>query len=137
MLTRCAAIAAVTGLALLVASGTVPALAQNAPVRHYYTELYRYPQGGFPTSATMDLTFRPDGSIVGYYRPTDGGISPVSGSISGQHVSLSIGGVDGIQVNGTLQGNGRIEGRAFRAFGRELYSFIGRPIPNDRTLPRE
>ncbi len=134
MIQRCFArtLAAVALLGL--AAGAV-VLAQ-APVRHYYTELYRYPQGGFPISADLDLTFRPDGSIVGYYRPTDGGLRPVIGSISGTRLSLTIGGVGGLQINGTMKG-GKIEGRAFRSFGRELYSFVGRPIPHDGALPHE
>jgi hypothetical protein len=102
---------------------------------HYYAELYQFPQGGFPRSATLDLTVRENGTIIGYYRPTDGGISPVSGSVDGAKITLSIGGLDGMQVNGTIT-DGKIEGRAFRPFGRGEFSFIGRPIPNDNTLPR-
>ncbi|MGH7737498.1 MAG: hypothetical protein ACREMP_06480 [Candidatus Tyrphobacter sp.] len=128
-------IEAVAALALL--GLTCGALAQAQPVaNHYYTELYRYPDGGFPVSATMDLTVSADGSIRGYYHPTDGGVRPVFGSVSGSKIQLSIGGVQGVQVNGTLGADGKIEGRAFRAFGRALYSFIGRPIPNDNALPR-
>ena len=126
---------AVAALAVLALFGSVPALAQTS-TRHFYTELYRFPEGGFPMSGTLDLNFHPSGSITGYYHPTDGGMRPVSGSISGEHIALSIGGLDGLDVNGTLK-NGRIEGRAFRAFGRAVYDFIGRPIPNDHTLPRE
>lgn len=128
---------AVAAVAMLVLGAGASALAQQNVTRHYYTELYRFPEGGFPTSATMDLTFRPNGTIVGYYRPTDGGIRPVSGSVAGTRIALAIGGLDGIQVNGTTTQDGKIEGRAFTAFGRGEFSFIGRPIPNDSTLPRE
>lgn len=121
-------------LAVLVLGSVAFGAAQSTVTRHYYTELYQYPEGGFPTDATLDLTFRPDGSLVGYYRPTDGGVQPVFGSVSGSHISLTIGIAD-LHVNGTLE-NGKIEGRAFREYGRQLYSFIGRPIPNDGALPR-
>lgn len=129
------AVKAIAAIAVLALGPVAVALAQDGVTRHYYTELYRYPEGGFPTSATMDLTFRANGTIVGYYRPTDGGLRTVSGSISGERIALSIGGLGGIQVNGTMTSDGRIEGRAFTAFGHGLFSFIGRPIPNDHTLP--
>ncbi len=122
--------------ALALATG-VAATAQPQVASHYYTELYQFPQGGFPVSATMDLTLRPDGTLIGYYRPTDGGVQPVTGSVSGAHISLSIGGGrGGLQVTGVLE-NGKIDARAFRSFGSQVYSFVGRPIPNDQTLPHE
>lgn len=129
--------AASTAAALAIfALGSVGfSAAQGAVTRHYYTELYRYPQGGFPVSATLDLTFRPDGSLVGYYRPTDGGLKTVFGSVSDSHVSLTIGFAD-LHVTGTIGSDGKIEGRAFREYGRQIYTFVGRPIPNDGALPR-
>jgi hypothetical protein len=124
-------------LAVLSFSGVAPAAVQTtAGVHHYYTELYPYPEGGFPTSATMDLTIRPDGAIFGYYHPTDGGVVPVSGSLAGERIALDIGGVNALHVNGKLEASGRIQGQAFRSFGRALFTFVGRPIPNDATLPR-
>ncbi|HUY41260.1 MAG TPA: hypothetical protein VMV82_06800 [Candidatus Dormibacteraeota bacterium] len=126
---------AFAALAVLALAAAAPVFAQG-PTRHYYTELYRYPQGGFPTSATLDLTFRPDGTLVGYYHQTDGSVMPVQGSISGSKIALDIGGSSPLHVTGTLERDGRIVGRAFRSFGRALYSFVGRPIPNDSSLPR-
>ncbi|HEY9086414.1 MAG TPA: hypothetical protein VIN40_10845 [Candidatus Tyrphobacter sp.] len=127
---------AVAALAALAIGLIAPALAEGGVTRHYYTELYRFPQGGFPTSGTLDLTIRDDGSITGYYRPTDGGIGPVNGHLAGSRISLDIGGAgDALHVNGMLDG-GKISGRAFRTFGRQEYTFRGLPIPNDQTLPR-
>ncbi len=124
-----AAVAAALTIGLLA-----PALADQGVTRHYYTELYRFPEGGFPTSATMDLTFYEDGHLSGYYRPTDGGIRPVVGQLSGSQITLDIGGAGALHVNGTLDG-GKITGRAFRSFGNAVFSFRGLPIPNDSTLP--
>ena len=105
-------VTAVAALAALAIGWLAPALADQNVTRHYYTELYRFPEGGFPLSATMDLTFREDGSLVGYYKPTDGGVRPVAGQLSGTRITLD------------------------RSFGNQVYSFRGLPIPNDSTLPR-
>ncbi len=126
---------AFAAFAILALAAAAPVFSQGE-TRHYYTELYRYPQGGFPTSATLDLTFGLDGTLVGYYRPTDGGVTPVHGSVSGSRIALDIGGGDPLHVTGTVENDGKIVGRAFRSFGRAVYSFIGRPIPHDSTLPR-
>ena len=128
-------VTAVAALAALAIGWLAPALADQNVTRHYYTELYRFPEGGFPLSATMDLTFREDGSLVGYYKPTDGGVRPVAGQLSGTRITLDSGGPDALHVNGTLA-DGKIGGRAFRSFGNQVYSFRGLPIPNDSTLPR-
>lgn len=119
----------------MLAGVSLPARAQTATVRHYYVELYRFPEGGFPTSGTLDLFFRAGGRLTGVYRPTDGGVRPVTGQLFGDDkIQLDFGGPAALHVNGTIDGGG-IEGRGYRAFSRQLYDFRGLPIPNDQTLP--
>lgn len=126
------AVAALAALAI----GITPALAGPVVTRHYYAELYRYPQGGFPSSGTLDLIFREDGSIAGYYRPlSGGGVAPVSGYVRGSSIALDIGGSDALHVSGTLI-DGTISGRAFRSFGNQVFRFRGLPIANDSALPK-
>lgn len=134
MCRRWAGAAAAALATLALGSLACAAADQTVVTRHYYTELYKYPEGGFPLSATLDLTFHPDGSLIGYYRPIDESIETVFGSVSGSQIYLNIG-PSRLHVTGTLK-DGKIEGRAFREYGRQLYTFIGRPIPNDNALPR-
>jgi hypothetical protein len=120
---------------LAVVTAVMPASAQDGLAHHYYVELYKYPQGGFPTSGTLDLFFHSGGALTGYYRPTDGGVRPVTGQLfGGNRIQLDFGGPEALHVNGTIS-DGRIDGRGYRAFSRQLYTFRGLPIPNDQTLP--
>ncbi len=133
-----------TAVCAVLALFALLALAPTAPevlARHYYTELYRFPgggtQGSFPTSAVLDLTVGQNGSISGYYRPTnaaDGAVISVMGTLSGSNVTLEIGGLEALHVNATLSA-GKLLGRAYRFYGNETFYFIGRPIPNDSALP--
>ncbi len=128
---------AVAALAVLALWGriAVPALAQSNEVHHYYVELTRYPEDGFPISGTLDLYFHQGGAITGYYQPTDDGVRPITGQLfADNRIELDFGGAGAIHVTGTLT-NGKIVGRGYRAFGRQLYDFRGLPIPNDQTLP--
>jgi hypothetical protein len=125
---------ALAALALLVGVA-LPSDAQSRATHHYYVEFYRYPQGGFPTSGTLDLLFYQNGMLTGYYHPTDGGVRPVTGQLfGGNKIQLDFGGPEALHVNGTLT-DGKIVGRGYRAFSRQLYDFRGLPIPNDQTLP--
>ncbi len=124
-----------------LAPPTLAPAAQATQTQHYYTELYRFPgagtQGSFPVSAVLDLTIADDGSISGYYRPTeptDGAVEPIVGRLSGKNVSFEVGGTQGLHVNATLS-SGKLLGRAYQFYGREVFYFIGRPIPNDSALP--
>ena len=128
-------------LACFALLAVAPSGVQTTLARHYYAELYRFPgggtQGSFPNSGTLDLTVGDKGSISGYYRPTDptdGAVVAVFGTLSGPNVSLEIGGLEGLHIDATLH-KGKLLGRAYRFYGREVFYFIGRPIPNDSALP--
>jgi hypothetical protein len=123
------ALVALANLAVLL-----PLAARADSTRYYYLELYKYPQGGFPTSGTLSLTFHDNGIVTGYFRPTQGGISAVSGSVQRNVLQLDIGGSSPLHIDGTMK-KGTILGRGFRSFGKQLYSFRLLPIPNDHTLP--
>jgi hypothetical protein len=134
------AVAAALTFGVFLASGQGQAAQAWTPfvgqTHHYYFELYRYPQGGFPRSGTLDLTFNDNGVITGYFHPSDGGIATVTGSIYGNdQLQLDFDGVASMHVNGTFS-TGAITGRGYSSFGRQLYSFRMLPIPNDRTLPQ-
>lgn len=125
---------AVLLLALLGALGGV-AVAGWSATHHYYVELAPYPRGGTPTSGTLDLDFREGGGIVGFYRPSDGGMRTVSGqAYSANRIALDFGGTASLHVSGTLDSGG-IVGRAYDPFTGRLYSFRGLAIPNDQSLP--
>ncbi len=134
-------LAALSAALAFLAFPALASAAAQAATHHYYTELYRFPgagtQGSFPVSAVLDLTIAGDGSISGYYRPTDptdGAVLPVTGTLSAEDVSFEVGGVQGLHVNAKLNG-GKLLGRAYQFYGREVFYFIVRPIPNDSALP--
>lgn len=124
---------AVPALASLAA--LMPAMARADSTRYYYLELYKYPQGGFPTSGTLDLTFHDGGIVTGYFHPTQGaGVAAVSGSLQRNVLQLDLGGNSPLHIDGTMK-EGTILGRGYRSFGTQVYSFRLLPIPNDHTLP--
>jgi hypothetical protein len=129
-----AAVLALAALASLAA--LLPVAVRADSTRYYYLELYKYPQGGFPTSGTLSLIFHDSGIVTGYFRPTQGGgVAAVSGAVARNVLQLDFGGTSPIHINGTMK-EGTILGRGYRSFGSQLYSFRLLPIPNDHTLPK-
>lgn len=135
MRTRFWRIAGAAAICLIALWAVSPVMAHADTSQHYYLELYEYPQGGFPTSGTLDLTFHNEGTITGFYYPSDGGVAAISGSLNGTVMQLDFGGPVSLHIDGTMK-NGAIVGRGFRSFGNQLYSFRLLPIPNGHTLPK-
>lgn len=129
--TAALALAAAASLAALF-----PVAVRADTTRYYYLELYKYPEGGFPTSGTLDLTFHDDGIVTGYFRPSQGGgIATVSGALERSVLQLDLGGTSPFHIDGTMK-EGTILGRGYRSFGHQLYSFRLLPIPNEHALPK-
>jgi hypothetical protein len=110
----------------LLALAAVPAISATQPTAYAtaLTELYGSPA---PYTGEMRLTVSSDGTIHGYYFPSDGASSfiPVTGGRTGNSIWFDIGDGGMYRVQGRVH-DGTIVGTAFTP-NNQQYTFVANP----------
>ncbi|HET7813600.1 MAG TPA: hypothetical protein VFL13_04440 [Candidatus Baltobacteraceae bacterium] len=116
------------GLVLAAAVLPLSAIAAPAPsVVHYATSLTPLHENA-PYTGSLELTYAPDGTIHGYYFPSDYSAMfvPVVGGLSDGNIWLEIGTDNVVRVQGHLH-DGVIDGGAIGQTESTSYAFTASP----------
>ncbi|MGH7737499.1 MAG: hypothetical protein ACREMP_06485 [Candidatus Tyrphobacter sp.] len=113
--------------ALVIAVGSYGAVAAQEPSQHFDVRIWNDITHAYPFTATMELRYRADGVVRGFYHPAGlPSFVPIVGGRTGDSIWLNIGTSDRWTFNGRFR-DGKIVGSARRSGRVTPYSFVATP----------